>query len=91
MKFLLYNTEPFITVNATAEYIVVSTKAFFFDGNPAEISNINMYASLLIYSFFKICSLIEYLDADLLMSKSNIFIIIPPLSLTTESESQIAN
>lgn len=59
VKFLqLYNTEPFITVSATAEYIAASTKAFSFDGNPAEISsNVNMYAPFSIHSFLKVlCS-----------------------------------
>lgn len=59
MKFLFYNTEPFITVSATAGYIAASTKAFSFDGYPVEISsNVNMYASFSIHSFLKaLCSL----------------------------------
>lgn len=63
MKFLLYNTGPFITVGATARYIAASTEAFSFDGNPAEISsNVNMYASLSIHSFLKVlCSLTKCL------------------------------
>lgn len=56
VKFLrLYNTRPFITVSTTAGYIAASTKAFSFDGDPAEISsNVNMYAPFSIYSFLKV-------------------------------------
>lgn len=56
VKFLrLYNTGPFITVSATMGYTVAFTKAFSFDGNPAEISsNVNMYAPFSTHSFLNV-------------------------------------